>query len=94
MPVLAIPFVAKFPKTCHSFGQLSVRMGNFVHDGQRRDAFERADFACDHKRDLYSCPGDKELRSRQITCRYEHPVIDWDGWVRSRAGKHDCDAWP
>lgn len=28
--------------------------------------FERADLTYDHERDLYTCPGGKELRSRQI----------------------------
>ncbi|WP_421446351.1 IS1182 family transposase [Agrobacterium tumefaciens] len=60
---------------------------------ERRDGtFERADFTYDHKRDLYTCPGGKELRSRQITYKNERPLIDEDGMVRYRASKFDCDA--
>jgi hypothetical protein len=33
---------------------------------ERRDGtFERADFTYDNRRDLYTCPGGKELRQRQ-----------------------------
>ncbi len=60
---------------------------------ERRDGtFERADFAYDHKRDLYTCLGGKELRSRQITYKSERPLVDEDGMVRYRASKLDCDA--
>ncbi len=59
---------------------------------ERRDGtFEKADFVYDHKRDLYTCPGGKELRSRQITYKNERPLVDEDGMVRYRASKHDCD---
>ncbi|SSC69707.1 unnamed protein product [Ciceribacter sp. T2.26MG-112.2] len=60
---------------------------------ERRDGtFERADFAYDHERDLYTCPGGKELRSRQIAYKNERPLVDEDGMVRYRASKLDCDA--
>jgi hypothetical protein len=60
---------------------------------ERRDGtFERADFTYDHKRDLYTCPGGKELRSRQIAYKNERPLVDEDGMVRYRASKLDCDA--
>ena len=35
-----------------------------------------------HERDLYTCPGGKELRSRQITYKNERPLVDEDGMVR------------
>ncbi len=60
---------------------------------ERRDGtFERADFTYGHKHDLYTCPGGKELRSRQITYKNERPLVDEDGMVRYRASKLDCDA--
>lgn len=60
---------------------------------ERRDGtFERANFACDHERDLYTCPGGKELRSRQVAYKNERPLVDEDGMVRYRASKLDCDA--
>lgn len=60
---------------------------------ERRDGtFEKGDFVYDHKRDLYTCPGRKELRSRQITYKRERPPVDENGMIRYRASKHDCDA--
>ena len=41
---------------------------------ERKDgSFERADFSYDHKRDLYTCPGGKELGS--IAVPLPHPAI-------------------
>ena len=60
---------------------------------ERRDgAFERADFTYDHSRDLYICPGGKELRPRQKIYRKALPLADEDGLIRYRASKLDCDA--
>jgi hypothetical protein len=60
---------------------------------ERRDGtFEKGDFVYDHKRDLYTCPSGKELRSRQITYKSERPLVDEKGVIRYRASKHDCDA--
>lgn len=60
---------------------------------ERRDGtFERADFDYDHERDLYTCPGGKELRSRQVAYKNERPLVAGDGMVRYRASKLDCDA--
>ena len=62
---------------------------------QRRDGtFSRSDFAYDHGRDLYSCPGGKELRPRQKTYRTSRPLFDDDGMMRYRASKFDCEICP
>lgn len=60
---------------------------------QRSDGtFSRSDFAYDHARDLYTCPGGKELRPRQKAYRTERPLVDDEGMMRYRASKLDCDA--
>ena len=60
---------------------------------ERKDGtFERADFTYDHKRDLYTCPGGKELRQRQKAYRMPRPLVDENGLMRYRASKFDCDA--
>lgn len=60
---------------------------------QRSDGtFSRSDFAYDHARDLYTCPGGKELRPRQKAYRTERPLVDDEGMMRYRASKFDCDA--
>ena len=60
---------------------------------ERRDGtFERADFTYDHRRDLYTCPGGKELRQRQKVYRMTRPLVDENGLMRYRASKLDCDA--
>jgi len=59
---------------------------------ERRDgAFSRSDFAYDHARDLYTCPGGKELRPRQKVYRAAPPLVDAEGMMRYRASKLDCD---
>jgi IS5 family transposase len=60
---------------------------------ERKDGtFERADFSYDHKRDLYTCPGGKELRQRQKAYRMPRPLVDENGLMRYRASKSNCDA--
>ena len=60
---------------------------------ERKDGtFERTDFTYDHRRDLYTCPGGKELRQRQKTYRMPRPLVDENGLMRYRASKLDCDA--
>jgi hypothetical protein len=60
---------------------------------ERKDGtFERADFTYDHRRDLYTCPGGKELRQRQKNYRTPRPLVDENGLTRYRASKLDCDA--
>ncbi|WP_167669577.1 hypothetical protein [Rhizobium lusitanum] len=46
----------------------------FNKSEQRHCAFERADFAYDDRRDLYTCPAGKELRSRQDIGDSEYDV--------------------
>ena len=58
---------------------------------QRRH-LQRADFTYDHERDLYTCPGGKELRQRQKVYRMPRPLVDENGLMRYRASKLDCDA--
>jgi transposase len=58
---------------------------------ERRDGtFSRSDFAYDHARDLYTCPGGKELRPRQKVYRAAPPLVDEEGMMRYRASKLDC----
>ncbi|MBB3773821.1 hypothetical protein FHS55_004466 [Angulomicrobium tetraedrale] len=54
--------------------------------------FSRSDFAYDHARDLYICPGGKELRPQQKDYRTERPLVDENGLIRYHASKLDCDA--
>jgi transposase len=59
---------------------------------ERKDGtFERAAFTYDHRRDLYTCPGRKELRQRQKVYRTPRPLVDENGLMRYRASKLDCD---
>ncbi len=64
-----------------------------VFDKSRRSdgTFERAEFRYDHGRDLYICPGGKELRQRQRTYRMPRAFVDENGLLRYRASKRDCD---
>ena len=65
----------------------------FDKSARRDGTFERADFAYDAERDVYICPGGKELKQSRRTCmkpREKKP--DEDGMLRYRAGKADCDA--
>ena len=60
---------------------------------ERRDGtFERADFAYDHERDLYTCPGGKELRQYRRHFAEPRNGVDDEGFMRYRASKRDCDA--
>jgi len=58
---------------------------------QRNDGtFSRSDFAYDHERDLYVCPGGKELRHHRRQFTRPRLGVDPDGLMRHRASKHDC----
>jgi IS5 family transposase len=58
---------------------------------QRNDGtFSRSDFAYDHERDLYVCPGGKELRHYRRQFTRPRLGVDPDGLMRYRASKHDC----
>ncbi len=56
--------------------------------------FARSDFTYDHKRDLYICPGGKELKRSHRTFVMPRSGVDQDGFIRYRASKHDCDICP
>jgi len=57
-------------------------------------SFERSDFAYDHKRDCYICPGGKELRRYRQQGRAAKAKPPVDGLYRYRSTKTDCDACP
>lgn len=60
---------------------------------QRSDGtFSRSDFAYDHARDLYTCPGGKELRQYRRPLSVGREGVDPEGFMRYRASKFDCDA--
>ena len=60
---------------------------------ERRDGtFERAEFNYDRKRDLYTCPGGKELRQYRRRFTSPRDGVDDEGFMRYRASKLDCDA--
>jgi transposase len=54
--------------------------------------FERADFAYDTRRDVYTCPGGRELRRYWQESRAAKQRPPSDGLYRYRARKADCDA--
>lgn len=65
----------------------------FDKSGRRDGTFERADFAYDAERDVYTCPGGKELKqSRRSFTKPREKKPDEDGMLRYRASKADCDA--
>jgi hypothetical protein len=60
---------------------------------RRRDGtFSCSDFAYDHDRDLYICPGGKELRQFRRPFAVPRDGMDPEGLMRYRAIKRDCDA--
>ncbi|WP_292665104.1 IS1182 family transposase [Mesorhizobium sp.] len=62
---------------------------------ERRDGtFERAEFSYDRERDLYTCPGGKELRQYRRRFASPRDGVDDEGFMRYRASKLDCDVWP
>ncbi|MBN8186392.1 transposase [Salipiger thiooxidans] len=61
--------------------------------GRRDGTFERADFAYDAERDVYICPGGKELKqSRRTFTKPREKTPDEHGMLRYPASKADCDA--
>ncbi len=63
----------------------------FDHSNRRTDSFTRSEFAFDHKRDAYICPGGKELKQFHRTYGTPRIGVDKDGFMRYRASKLDCD---
>ncbi len=63
-----------------------------VFDKDRTDgSFARSDFTYDHERDVYTCPGGKELRQYWQDGRAAKAKPPADGLYRYRARKRDCD---
>jgi len=63
-----------------------------VFERERTDgSFDRPDFVYDHDRDLYTCPGGKELRRYWQEGRAAKARPPIDGIYKYRARKSDCD---
>jgi hypothetical protein len=67
---------------------------NLIDKSERTDgAFSRSDdFTFDTERDLYVCPGGKELRKSRRAFSTPRESVTKDGAIRYRAAQHDCDA--
>ena len=66
---------------------------NLIDKSERTDGtFSRSDFAFDTERDLYVCPGGKELRKSRRAFSMPREGVAKDGAIRYRAAQHDCDA--
>src|ERR1044072_6672175 len=63
----------------------------FDHASRRTDSFTRSEFRFDHERDVYICPGGKELRVHNRGFATPRSGVDKDGFMRYRASKRDCD---
>jgi transposase len=65
-----------------------------VYDKSRRTdgTFSRDDFSYDHRADVYTCPGGKELRQYRYPGRAAKATPPIDGLYRYRSAKTDCDA--
>ncbi len=62
---------------------------------QRNDGtFSRSDFAYDHERDLYICPGGKELLHYRRQFTRPRLGVDAEGLMRCRATQQDCGVCP
>ena len=66
---------------------------NLIDKSERTDGtFSRSDFAFDTERDLYVCPGGKELRKYRRAFSMPREGVAKDGAIRYRAAQRDCDA--
>jgi len=66
---------------------------NLIDKSERKDGtFSRSDFIFDTERDLYACPGGKELRRYRRAFSTPREGVAKDGAIRYRAAQHDCDA--
>jgi transposase len=65
-----------------------------VYDKSRRTdgTFSRDDFSYDHRADVYTCPGGKELRQYRYPGRAAKAKPPIDGLYRYRSAETDCDA--
>ncbi len=64
----------------------------FDHASRRTGSFTRSEFRFDHKRDVYVCPGDKDLQLYNRNFAIARSGVHQDGFMRYRAAKRDCDA--
>ena len=64
----------------------------FDHSDRRVDSFQRSAFRYDHGRDLYICPGGKEMHRHRRNYSTQRSVVDKDGFMRYRASQKDCGA--
>ncbi|WP_114955162.1 transposase [Sphingosinicella terrae] len=64
----------------------------FDKSGRENGTFERSDFRYNHKRDVYICPGGKELRQYWQEGRAAKARPPIDGLYRYRARKLECDS--
>ena len=66
---------------------------NLIDKSERTDGtFSCSDFTFDTERDLYVCPGGKELRKYRRAFSTPRESVAKDGAIRYRAAQHDCDA--
>jgi hypothetical protein len=66
---------------------------NLIDKSERTDGtFSRSDFTFDTERDLYVCPGGKELRKYRGAFSTPREGVAKDGAIRYRAAQHHCDA--
>ena len=87
------PPIAHWQRAGDPRGEITLRQLLQMRSGLRHEEkAERADFTYDHRRDLYTCPGGRELHPRRKIYRSERPLVDEDGMMRYRASKFDCDA--
>lgn len=73
------------------------RPGDRANRGARQLAadgwhFSRSDFIYDHRRNLYVCPGGKELLHSRRQFTRPRLGVDAEGLMRYRATLHDCGA--
>jgi len=62
----------------------------FDHSDRRTDSFQRSKFRYDHDRDLYICPGGKEMHRHRRAYSTPRSVVDKDGFMRYRASQRNC----
>ena len=66
---------------------------NLIDKAERTDGtFSRSDFAFDPERNLYVCPGGKELRKYHRAFAKPRDGLTKDGTMIYFARKHDCEA--
>lgn len=63
----------------------------FDHASRRTDSFTRSEFRFDHKRDVYVCPGGRDLQLYNRNFTVARSGVHQDGFMRYRAAKRDCD---